>query len=249
MIQAYLMGGLGNQMHIYATAKALQRRLNTDLELNVSYCERDPLRKYELGAFGIREPLVREMRGVEIKECGHIPYMEIFGAEAIIKSGHDFTLVGYWQTEKYFADIRDELLQIFQAPCVRNLKPFRRTAIHIRRGDTVPPNGVMAVIGPEYYAKAIDALDSNTNEVDIFSDDPEWCKANCQWGRVMEMHGAVDDLLWMSRYEKIVIANSSYSFWAAWLSGHDNVIAPANWFTKESGLDARDIVPERWKKI
>ena len=248
MIQVYLRGGLGNQLFQYAAAKALQRRLNTDLEINVSYVEADPIRQYELGAFPmITEPIVRGETLGRVVEEGGIEYQP----RILDLPNVDLTLVGYWQCEKYFAPIADEIRAIYGDTWL-GVGRKGLAAVHIRRGDYLTPatRAVMGELPMTYYGKATAALyEKGFHRFNIFSDDPAWVEANCQWGVAMPRGVALADLRWMAGHGAFIIANSSFSWWAAWLSGSEHVVAPAQWFNPNSGLDGRDVVPDRWLKI
>lgn len=179
-------------------------------------------------------------------------------------------LDGYWQSCKYFelcaSQIREELT--FSGPLVgRNFELAEQMAqvnsvsIHIRRGDYVANSAtskVLGFVGVEYYREAMRRI---CNEVNapwffVFSDDLAWAKSNL--GLVENVtfvdhnRGAFscDDMRMMSLCRHHIIANSSFSWWAAWLNSDPGkiVIAPRRWFSRVS-MDARDLLPDGWIKL
>jgi hypothetical protein len=195
------------------------------------------------------------------------------------KSGYDVNfhkitgscyLAGYWQSEMYFSDIADAIRRIYtiKYPLAgRNLvladmiRATHSVAIHIRRGDYVTnPSArkVHGLITPKYYRAAIELLIQQMDDLEffVFSDDPAWVRANLDFGRqvsVIDYNPSSvpwEDLRLMTLCNHHIIANSSYSWWGAWLSKNENqiVIAPGRWYlSKESS--PRDLIPERWRTL
>ena len=135
-------------------------------------------------------------------------------------------------------------------------------SIFVRRQEYVyneRVNRLHGVLPINYYQTAVEKINSSVigAKFFIFSDDLEWCKSNFDWleNRVIVEHEGAGE-----KYEKYfslissckyhIIANSSYSWWAAWLSNYDDkiVIAPKKWVNKMT-IDTKDIVPENWVKI
>ena len=170
------------------------------------------------------------------------------------------TLQGFFQSEKYFKHIRDQLLIDFQfhdnivepakqVVCNWN-KPI---ALHIRRTDYVTnPNHTVLPI--EYYEQSLNMFDDD-REVIIFSDDPEWCLNHPLFSSdrfmVSQTENNALDLCLMSLCSSHIIANSSFSWWGAWLSNSEKVIAPSGWFSGSNNehLDTKDLIPDTWTKI
>lgn len=181
-------------------------------------------------------------------------------------NGRSVYLHGYWQSEQYFAHIRDALLQDFRfQPKLQgeNLATARKirqvanpVAIHIRRGDYLGTNFACCTL--EYYQKAIDYLAERTGDMQlfVFSNDIPWAKENLKTNQ--EIHfvdqnseaNGYEDMRLMSLCHHHIIANSSFSWWGAWLGGHEGkiVIAPEKW-TSINNEDYRDIIPFGWLKM
>ena len=104
-----------------------------------------------------------------------------------------------------------------------------------------------------YYKKALDQFDSDLPVI-IFSDDPEWCEEQEIFSgdrfMISESGDQYVDMCLMSLCKYHIIANSSFSWWGAWLSGHDNVVAPLKWFAENNDdKDTKDLIPERWSRV
>ena len=176
-------------------------------------------------------------------------------------------LDGYWQSEKYFKKvsgiIRDDL--VIREPLSQNTKDIlmriestNSVSIHIRRGDYVNDLVTQKMHGNcnlNYYEKAISLICEKVDEINlfIFSDDILWAKKNLETSLPItfvdhndEMH-AYEDLYLMSQCKHNIIANSSFSWWGAWLNENKNkiVIAPNKWFN-EIKADTKDLFPKEW---
>jgi hypothetical protein len=274
-VTSYLTGGCANQIFQYATGLALARRLGVDLNLDVSWYETatpDMPRMYSLGLFkGVDARVVRSLLGRIIREEG-FPYNPALFENAPRKC----SLVGYWQCEKYFFELRDELrerlrprepLPAWAIATEREILHAgdRSVFVHVRRTDYVG-NPYHATLPMDYYREAAALIAGKVpNPVFfVFSDDPEWCEANFKlpypttiagnFDRTVEHHvGREDAELYLMRLcGHAIIANSSYSWWGAWLGADIKggmVIAPKSWFGPAFKDDPRDIVPGRWIRL
>ena len=130
-------------------------------------------------------------------------------------------------------------------------------ALHIRRGDYVKNSDNHPVCGMDYYKAALDHFDSDRNVI-VFSDDPLWCHDESTFADdrfiISENEDNRVDLCLMSLCNDFIIANSTYSWWGAWLSSNKDkkVIAPVQWFgttgyTKDH--NTKDVTPDGWTRI
>jgi hypothetical protein len=269
VITAYLQGGMSNQMFIYAAAKAAATRLDTDLSLNVSSFDKDSMRQYSLGLWaGVTAPLTKELHGEIIREEG-LPYSPVM----VSRISKNCTLWGYFQCEQYFSDIREALEKDFTPRPLNDwgreieqqIKAAGQDSIFltIRRTDYTKSD-FHGVLPYEYYRNALNILARETNpHVFVFSDEPDWCKENLRLPYKMTVAGNYDrttknhlgredqELYLMSLCQHAVMANSSYSWWGAYLGADrrgGKVIAPKRWFLN-ANEDPKDIVPSRWLSI
>lgn len=178
-------------------------------------------------------------------------------------------LDGYWQSERYFEDIGDTIRREFtvrEAPDPENrraldaIRACEAVALHVRRGDyaTSPDtNRVHGTTPVEYYHAAGQRIRALTADpvFFVFSDDHVWARENLRFDAplVYLTHNAADrdveDLRLMSACRHHIIANSTFSWWGAWLAQPEGqrVIAPRRWFNV--GMDTRDLIPGRWERL
>ena len=229
----YIQGGLGNQMFQYAAGLAVSKRLQEPLFLNNSFYEVNKSRQYELGVFPISATVSNEQAKL-IEEKG-------FRHQDITESG---MMVGYWQSEKYFADIADQVRKEFCLP--KASIDDDMVAVTVRRGDYLSLPDVFHNLGESYYQDALEIFPGYT--VVVFSDDPVWCTENLDWADyIMPCNTAITDLSLLSSFKNHIIANSSFGWWGAWLANGNTVVSPRDWFT--NGLDTTDLIPDRWIRI
>lgn len=182
----------------------------------------------------------------------------------------NFLLEGHWQSERYFSDIADIVRREFRvkaapdatrASLAAQIAGTSAVAVHVRRGDYVasPETGrVHGVCGLDYYRRAVEAIARVEPQPHffVFSDDPAWVRQNLHLGfpTVLVERPAegsdCEDLRLMSLCRHHIIANSSFSWWGAWLNPNPDkkVIAPQKWFSLET-RDTRDLIPAGWMRI
>ena len=169
------------------------------------------------------------------------------------------SLWGFFQSEKYFKHIEKEIRKdfTFKMEIVEDCKNIIKDifddpiALHIRRGDFLINSGNHYNQSLEYYENALSKFDSD-RQVVIFSDDPKWCMSQDLFSSdrfiVSESAGPYHDLYLMTQCSDFIIANSTFSWWGAWLANRGNVIAPKKWFgPNNSHLDTKDLYPDDWK--
>jgi len=173
-------------------------------------------------------------------------------------------LQGYFQTEKYFKHIEDEIREDFTFredilnPCKEMIESVENPlALHVRRTDYVTNSANHPPCTLEYYEAALKYFEDDRNVI-VFSDDPAWCSEQELFSddrfMISENEDNRLDLCLMSLCDDFIIANSSFSWWGAWLSANNdkNVIAPRQWFgtdgyTKDH--DTKDVTPDGWTRI
>lgn len=232
-----LTGGLGNQMFQYAHGKAVAHRNNEQLFLDTSWYEGRIDRSYILDYFNIDASLA-----------------------GIIKRLFAKKIVGDFQSENHFREIEETIRKEFT---LKNPpKPIsdpNSVSIHLRGGDYVrgKKSGFHGTCSPEYYEQAVAHIKTRVDSPHfyIFTDDIEWAKNHIKFPQPFTLmseknHTPVDELFLMSSCIHNIIANSTFSWWAAWLNQNPKkiVIAPKKWFNNEVA-DASDIVPLNWLKL
>jgi len=258
MIISKIQGGLGNQMFQYAAGLSLADRRRDALVIDVSSFLHDPLRVFRLDMF---PGVARRISSGEVAVLG--PATRVPTPVRVVRDDFrtftfpdgDLYLDGYWQSERFFADVADKVVGDFDLSHLAGSAPAdlaRCAALHVRRGDYLRSNGYHPVLGTEYYRTAVSLL-GDFEGIGVFSDDPEWCSQNLglEAARVMSGKDEMHDLAMMSGCRHNVIANSSFSWWGAWLNRTPGrmVVAPRTWFGPSAGLSSDSIVPPGWHVI
>ncbi len=286
MIITRISGGLGNQMFQYAIAKSLAKKNNDIFKVDLSFYPKQTLRKYELNLFNIEEIIATEKECIELRGNEGSLFKVLKKLKLSIKRPTSYTkekqytifdkevyklqgeiyLDGFWQNEKYFTSIREELIQDFSlkheisVEAQKHLKDIKNTnsvSLHIRRGDYVSDahtNNVHGVCDIEYYKNAINYINEHVTDpmFYIFSDDIFWCKKNFYFLKekvfIDDTKSAIDDLELMKQCKHNIIANSSFSWWGAWLNKNEKkiIIAPKIWFSFNPDMN---LALEGWTKI
>jgi Glycosyl transferase family 11 len=179
-------------------------------------------------------------------------------------------LDGYWQSERYFSDIATLLQQEFAAKApldpknlalARSIDAVNAVSLHVRRGDYVDnpaTNRFHGICSLDYYQRALDyiSLRVEAPHLFIFSDDQHWTRSNLLYAAattfvdVNPPDRGYRDMGLMARCRHHIIANSSFSWWGAWLnpSREKIVIAPDRWFSASCN-DTRDLIPADWVRL
>ena len=289
-----LYGGLGNQLFQYAVGKALSLRLGVPLAFDHFGFEFDKLffkRTYEISHFmvpcdasKIRSPALFLTSRLLFRLARWQPAISHFLSPGLIIEKYrtfcedifpqslekEAYMMGYWQDERYFLNIRDIILQEFKLRGVLSssnkilkdtLNKGQTVAVHIRRLHNVPssasavpskdPEARGVALGVSYYQKAVEEIAKRVSKPEffVFSDFPPWARENISFNaptHFLEPGRGPDyeDLVLMSHCHHHIVANSSFSWWGAWLAQKENqiVIAPRN-------AKFLPTIPEAWIKI
>jgi len=248
-------GRFGNQMFQYATLYALSKYYSTEFII--------PTGEYEiLDAFPNLS--AKQMPKEDIIKSVDQQYREekfTFSSNLfLIRENTD--IHGYFQSENYFSEFREGLLKEFQFSdktieqskkklnIIHNLYGQTLCAIHFRKGDYKDLADYHTNLGPEYYNTALQWVIDNVPNVTFiaFSDDLDWCRANLPPDVVLSnADDQYQDMYMMSMCDYHIIANSSFSWWGAWLSNTSKqVIAPKKWFESKGPPAWDSIYPKGW---
>jgi hypothetical protein len=280
-----LSGGLGNQLFQYALGRSLAINNSCDLWIDTAWFSNIPLestpREILLKDFNTKANFI-DLAGEHEKLFRGKNWLDIFSQriktekkyfkydEGISKIKNPIYLNGYWQSYKYFENIRSDLLTEITPKLigVPNYIIYERliknsnnpVAIHVRRGDYVSSKSaskIHEVLSINYYKKAIEAIKCRTKNQTLFffSDDIDWVKEhfknleNCHFIEPMKKNeSVVQELYLMSLCENYIIANSSLSWWGAWLGKNKNkvVLYPEKWVSNISQISSTDLIPKDW---
>jgi hypothetical protein len=186
----------------------------------------------------------------------------------IFSAPDNIYLKGYWQSEKYFIGYKDIIKKEFslKAEFIEKVKALgdelkskNSVSVHIRRGDYISQqiNEMHNILTEGYYKEAISTVQKNIPDAKLFffSDDINWAKENLHLPSATYVSGEIsnthlEDFYLMSQCRHNIIANSSFSWWGAWLNNNPDkiVIAPKKWFNK-GPKDTQDLIPESWITI
>lgn len=261
-----IRGGLGNQMFQYAFGKALERQDKNvcfDLGWFGKKHKDTAARNFDLNCFNVRlKPAYfwQKLFSRTVKETQANIY-----EPALLEQPGRVIFSGYFQSEDYFKKLRPELLLDFSLKAPLNddnqkiLAEIRRTdsvSLHVRRGDYVNLAHIYGVCGEKYYNRAVEYIKKQVADPHffLFSDDVTWVRENikidasCTVVDVNDGKTACCDMELMRNCRHNIIANSSFSWWSAWLNENKDkiVICPEQWFA-----DGRqtDIICKDWIKI
>ena len=281
-----LVGGLGNQMFQYAAGRAVAERCNVPLRLDISWFNTNDDRDFALFPFKVTADIIEPSKTTQnflkrmfksivhyfgFYSANHEFREKSFSYDPMINSlSSPLVLNGYFQSEKYFENIKDTISDEFKLKVepekktlevLELIESYDAVCIHIRRGDYVSDektNTYHGVCSMDYYHSGVAeaALGLVNPHCFVFSDDPEWVRTNFKLAfpmTIVDIHGpkeAHEDLRLMSACNHFVIANSSLSWWGAWLGTNKGkkVIAPKQWFADLS-IDTSDLIPETWIRI
>lgn len=251
------LGRLGNQMFQYASLRGIAANLGYNI------CIPRSQNKNEWTDHQLNN--VFKMSSLNPLSYQHIDE----NRPIIIESGFSFderlfnecpdwvTIQGFFQSEKYFKHIRDQILLDYQfhdfilEPAKEVILNWNNPiALHVRRTDymTNPNHNTLNL---NYYKNALDYFDDNSQVV-IFSDDSEWCFEQKLFDSdrflISQSNNSYIDLCLMSLCSGHIIANSSFSWWGAWLSNSKKVIAPLDWFkgSRNEHLETKDLYCDGW---
>ncbi|MEW6054242.1 MAG: alpha-1,2-fucosyltransferase [Nitrospirota bacterium] len=271
MVIVFLIGGLGNQLFQYAFARKIAYMNEVPLKLDISGFQSYRLHRYSLQHFNIIEDIASINDIMSIRGSGSIVREKAYYFDPdMLQVPKDVYLEGYWQSAKYFDDIENVIRHEFtlrSAPDAVNEKMAQEilsvnaVSVHIRRCDYVSnphTNRVHGICPADYYYSAIEKV---TKIIDkpcffVFSDDPAWAFNNLRLEyptSYMTNNGPdrnYEDLWLMSLCKHHITANSTFSWWGAWLSANPEkiVISPKKWFASQE-LDPKDLIPESWQRL
>ena len=275
MVAVQMSGGLGNQMFQYAFYLKL-KSLGKEVKMDDFTCYGPGERKKMLDIFGVSYDRMTQEEYIRMTDSDlrlshrirrkltgrkNLSYREKwfnFDPEILVREPALFE--GYFQTEKYFADIKEQVREAFvfrNLELSENMKEWERRitsgtaiSVHIRRGDyLLPKNSYLfeGICDDAYYEKAIAFMKEKYPDAVFFffSNDPAWVKEHYQDETYFVVEGNDEDagyvdMYLMSQCRHHILANSSFSWWGAWLNPHEDktIAAPKGWL---NGKDCSDI--------
>jgi len=285
VIISKIRGGLGNQLFEWAAGYALSRFHDAEFKVDLEVYARNKARDFELRSLGLRINEASELEVTRLQNTHFYRQPHYHFDTGFYGLSDDTYLRGYFCSHRYFDFARDEVRQLlWQALCSRDINTEQQArldvinncqsiSLHIRRGDYVSNAGYNEFFGTcsiEYYQRAVHRITGSNRKAEfkvfVFSDDLNWCRDHLLLDQEMvfvDVNSDRDgfyDMMFMARCHHNVIANSTYSWWAAWLNENPDkiVVAPEQWFrttyrekTKGAWIadpvyDLKDMFPESW---
>jgi hypothetical protein len=256
------MGQLGNQMFQYAATLGIARNIGVPFTIpNHDEVLLDGLGNHlriELfDCFNIKPDNIGILNSANVlPEEGFEFQQKFFNVD----NRDDFSIYGFFQTEKYFQHCADEVRKqfVFKEKIVKECQPIVDElldecpiALHIRRGDFLINSGNHHNLSLEWYENALSKFDSD-REVILFTDDPFWASSQELFKPdrflLSDGNSSFHDLYLMTQCSDFIIANSTFSWWGAWLANRGRVIAPSTWFGPNNAhLNTKDLYCEGWE--
>ena len=252
-------GRFGNQMFQYAALKGIAKKNGYEFCIPPG-----PRQEYDFEDEENQHKLLMAFKMSNVKEVNMFaaPYKNEASAnfdKNLFENCEDnVNLYGFFQSEKYFKHIEDEIREDFTFvddilnPCKDAFGSDEMVGLHIRRSDYVQKQDYHPLCTQEYYKEALSKF-SDTIPVVIVSDDPAWCAKQELFKPdrflISESNDNLVDMCILSLCKYHIIANSSFSWWGAWLANSEKVIAPKVWYGPAANIDESDIVPETWERI
>ena len=275
MIVIKLIGGLGNQLFQYAAGRYLSHKHNTELKIildNWFETASSPLAYYQLDEFNIRASFASEEELKNLQVVTETQFSNFI--PEILESPDNIILDGNWQSHRYFgqsADVPSPIEKILQKEfTLKNplgkissqwkdkiLSAECAVSLHVRRGDYMTPmfRNHSGTIPFSYYYECINRLKNLYSDITlfIFSDDLDFVRKNFKFDVSVEFvegcEKGCEEIFLMSCCKHNIIANSTFSWWGAWLNQNPDkkVFAPQPWH-RDGWMEA-DIVPQEWTRI
>lgn len=259
-MQTILKGGVGNQLFQYAFGLTQAKKLNTELKINKYILDVNPF-KYtpydcELVHFsGIKEEIISDAVGITVMS----PNLNIIeeGKNQLSEIKEDSYLDGYWQNESFFDTIKGELRQklVFNKDVFYKIRQDMEIiknhncisiSLHVRRGDYLNGDFFVDLSQSDYYQKSIEYMKSKFPHIVfcVFSNDIEWAKQFLGFDNqdaIFFSNSTIEDLCLISLCKHNITANSSYSWWGAWLNANPDkiIIQPKRWYGKKDIEDLK----------
>ncbi len=272
VISVDIKGGLGNQLFQFANAVNLAIEFNRPIKLLDSSYSSDLKRIYLLNYWGLMQNTIYK---VELDSKGKLVFVEVpdncnCELEILNEANFYFTKIelgslsqkcfkidGYWQSERYFYGVRNEMVHFLNSMLLSSKPTLSSILMHVRLGDFISEKATIlehGVLGSNYYEKALSICHGPRN-ADVVSDEPSRVEQylgknlfNKLEIQVLDAKNEFETFNDFKKYEFLILANSTFSWWGAYLSEAHVVIAPRAVFS-EVGLRKRnvcDFYPSSW---
>jgi hypothetical protein len=259
VVSVDLKGGLGNMLFQISTGYSLSLKHDMDFIVDLTY--------YHGGHHFIGKYMNNILRKLTFSSS-HLLYPCMFETtfyyQELPECVGNTKINGYFQSEKYFKQHREEILKLIEIDEISKDKIFTKysdtlnknntCSIHVRRGDYLGLPNHFKTLTADYYKNAISHFDKDSLFL-IFSNDITWCQESFDFIENKIFITDLEDfeeMYLMSYCDNNIIANSSFSWWGAWLNQNENkiVVSPKQWFGPAFQMNnTKDLIPENWLLI
>jgi hypothetical protein len=273
-----IIGGIGNQLFQYAFARALSLKFKKKIIFDYSWflikknCKSEFILNKILKKRLIDQFEFTSTNNLFIKILARLNLIKYITEKSLdyqkidnINNSYYF-ITGYWQNEKYFKAYRKEILNDIQLPCINYLLDYKKqdfnyVGIHLRRGDYLSKINlkIHGICDFNYYNRAISLINkkSKNNFFLIFTNDKLWAERNVKKifhlkrFSIIYAKNDLDEFTLFTKCNHYICANSTFSWWAAWLSEAKNkiVIIPKRWFADKNLNNQINITVHNWISI
>ncbi len=258
MITCQLQGGLGNQMFKIASTMGHAIKYGMEYGFDLNHCHTPQQGKT---ANKYKDNFYKKVKTIE--SIHSIPNIKFYRENTFsyqeLPKEDNICLVGYFQSEKYFFNIKDTIKNLFehQESITKEVETYLNSfdgntcVIQVRRGDYLKLSNYHMVCDKSFYEKAMNIIGSDTHFIFV-SDDIEWCKKNFIGDNISysPFVDEITDLCLISNCDNKIISNSSFGWWGSWLSKKKGVtICPNKWFNYEGPKDFEDVYIDSWMRI
>ncbi|CAB4142933.1 Fut1_Fut2_like domain containing protein [uncultured Caudovirales phage] len=263
-------GRLGNQLFQFASTYGIARKQGYPVSFPSENVDQPSIESFKDGitrevtfdipkAFVLEEQLLLPRKSMQISQVAQEPHFHF--SEAMFTIPDNCDVKGYYQSEKYFKHVEQDLRKLLtfkeeiqkKASEIYSKIEYSTVSIHIRRGDYLGLEQFHPVCEPTYYQAALSNFTNDNYQFLVFSDDIPYCESlfgDQENILYINTNDAFVDLCLMSLCDHNIIANSSFSWWGAWLNNNKNkkVIAPKKWFgpAYTNVHDTKDLYCEDW---
>jgi len=240
-------------------------------DININQVRKEDLANYKPFLLRLFNIIFLRLTSKGIQKPNYFIEREYAYNSAIKNVSNNCFLAGYWQTSLYFQSIDHLIRQDFKFPKLvdqinidhlKLIESSNSVSLHIRRTDFInnSNHNVHGVCSLEYYHKGVDLISKKIDNplFFVFSDDVYWAKENLKLNHSVQFvcgnlgKKSYIDMFLMSSCKHNIIANSSFSWWGAWLNCNSDkiVIAPKIWFVKKQlNNQTGDLIPDKWVRL
>tara|TARA_R100000900_G_scaffold102750_2_gene79838 strand:+ start:91 stop:849 length:759 start_codon:yes stop_codon:yes gene_type:complete len=247
MIVPRLKGGLGNQL--FQIAAAYSHALDVEDNFAINYNITHYLGQGEQ-CIKYRDNIFSKINSTNIIPQDH--YTEVDFSYKPIPNRKNLLLDGYFQSEKYFSKNITKIKKLFDFSCVKENKQYsdlkNKVVLHIRRGDYLENSAHHPTIPVEYYKKCLDFIDVKTPTILVVTDDIKTVSREFVDIDFIHVNGKneIEDFYYIMNADYIIGGNSSFAWWAAYLSNSKRCIFPEVWFGPAGPQDWSDIYTDKF---